>query len=168
MELVRRFFEAPADSFFLFGPRGTGKSTWLKTTFPDALFVDLLDPDVYRTYVSRPERLRELIDGKPGTSRVVVDEIQKVPSLLDVVHQMIEEKSRRRLQFILTGSSGRKLRRAGVDLLAGRVLLKTLHPFLVAELASRFSLRESLQMGMLPLVLGAASPEQTLKSYVSL
>lgn len=168
MDIVGRFFKAPRGSFFLFGPRGTGKSTLLKASFPDALFVDLLDPDSYRTYVSRPERLRALVEGNPGISRLVIDEIQKVPALLDVVHQLIEEKSRRPLQFILTGSSSRKLRRAGVDLLAGRVLLKTLHPFLAAELGSRFNLEQSLRLGLLPLVLAAKEPEETLKSYVSL
>ncbi|MBI4425195.1 MAG: ATP-binding protein [Elusimicrobia bacterium] len=168
MDIIRRFFKAPRDSFFLFGPRGTGKSTLLKADFPDALFVDLLDPDSYRTYVSRPEHLRALVEGNPGASQLVIDEIQKVPALLDVVHQLIEDKSRRPLRFILTGSSSRKLRRAGVDLLAGRVLLKTLHPFLAAELGSRFNLERALSLGSLPLVLSAKGPEETLKSYVAL
>ncbi len=168
MDTIKRFFKAPQDSFFLFGPRGTGKSTLLKANFPDALFVDLLDPDSYRTYVSHPEQLRALVEGNSQVSRFVIDEIQKVPSLLDVVHQLIEEKSRRSGQFILTGSSSRKLRRAGVNLLAGRVLLKTLHPFLAAELGSRFHLEQSLRLGLLPLVLAAKEPEETLKSYVSL
>ena len=168
MDNVGRFFKTPPDSFFLFGPRGTGKSTLLKENFPDALFVDLLDPYSYRTYVSHPEQLRVLVEGNPGISRFVIDEIQKAPSLLDVVHQLIEEKSRRPAQFILTGSSSRKLRRAGVNLLAGRVLLKTLHPFLAAELGRRFNLEQSLRLGLLPLVLAAKQPEETLKSYVSL
>ncbi|MBI5594704.1 MAG: ATP-binding protein [Elusimicrobia bacterium] len=140
----------------------------LKAEFPDAVFVDLLDPDSYRAYVSRPERLRALVEGNPGASRFVIDEIQKAPALLDVVHQLIEERRRRPVQFILTGSSGRKLRRAGVNLLAGRVLLKTLHPFLAAELGSSFSLEQVQRLGLLPLVLGAKEPEETLKSYVSL
>jgi predicted AAA+ superfamily ATPase len=118
--------------------------------------------------VSHPEQLHALVEGHPEASRVVIDEIQKVPSLLDVVHQLIEEKSRRRLQFILTGSSSRKLRRAGVDLLAGRVLLKTLHPFMAAELGTKFDLERSMRLGLLPLVLAAPEPEETLKSYVSL
>ncbi|MFA6003713.1 MAG: DUF4143 domain-containing protein [Elusimicrobiota bacterium] len=168
MDTIGRLFQTPRDSFFLFGPRGTGKSTLLKTKFPDALIVDLLDPDSYRTYLSRPEQLRILVEGNPGISRLVIDEIQKVPALLDVVHQLIEDKSRRSLQFILTGSSSRKLRRAGVDLLAGRVLLKTLHPFLASELGRRFNLEQSLRLGLLPLVLAAKDPEDTLKSYVSL
>ena len=168
MDTVKRFFKSPPDSFFLFGPRGTGKSTLLKEKFSHALFVDLLDPDSYRTYVSHPEQLRALVEGNPKTSQFVIDEIQKIPALLDVVHQLIEEKSRRPVQFILTGSSSRKLRRTGVNLLAGRVLLKTLHPFLAAELGSRFNLEQSLRLGLLPLVLAAKDPEETLKSYVSL
>lgn len=168
MDSIRRFFKPPQGSFFLFGPRGTGKSTLLKTGFPDAVFVDLLDPDSYRAYVSRPERLRDLVDGHPRASRFVVDEIQKAPALLDVVHQLLEDKERRPVQFILTGSSSRKLRRAGVNPLARRVLLKTLHPFLAAELGRRFSLEQSLRLGLLPLVLAAKEPEETLKSYVSL
>ncbi len=168
METVGRFFKPPRDSFFLFGPRGTGKSTLLKAAYPDALTLDLLDPDSYRTYVGHPERLRALVEGNPGVARVVIDEVQKAPPLLDVVHQLVEEKKRRPLQFILTGSSSRKLRRAGVDLLAGRVLLKTLHPFMAAELGSRFDLELSLRLGLLPLVLAADAPEDTLKSYVSL
>lgn len=168
MEIIGRFFKVPKESFFLFGPRGTGKSTWLKANLPGAIFVDLLDPDSFRTYLNHPERLRELLAGHPKASKVVLDEIQKVPALLDVVHQLIEEKSRPPLQFVLTGSSSRKLKRAGADLLAGRVLLKTLHPFMAAELGTRFRLDSACRIGLLPLVLGAADPEQTLKSYVAL
>ncbi|MCX5682401.1 MAG: AAA family ATPase, partial [Planctomycetota bacterium] len=168
MELIRRLFTVPKGSFFLFGPRGTGKSTWLRQNFPDAIYLDLLDPETFRAYLAHPERLREAIEGNPMARVIVVDEIQKVPALLDVVHKLIEEKSRPSLSFILTGSSARKLKRTGVDLLAGRLLMKTLHPFMAAELGPRFDLRTSLRLGMLPLVLGAAEPEETLKSYVSL
>jgi predicted AAA+ superfamily ATPase len=168
MELVRRFFQAPKDSFFLFGPRGTGKSTWLRETFPDAIYIDLLDQEAFRYYLARPERLGEVIGGSPRAGTVVIDEIQKVPSLLDVVHRLMETKGGRHVRFILTGSSARKLRRGGTDLLAGRAVLKTLHPFLAGELGPRFSLVRSLELGTLPLVLGAAEPAETLKSYVSL
>lgn len=168
MELIRRFFSPPTGSFFLLGPRGTGKSTWLRESFPKAVYIDLLDPEAYRAYLARPERLREAVEGSPQAKKVVIDEIQKVPSLLDVVHKLTEEKGRRALQFILTGSSARKLKRAGVDLLAGRLLLRTLHPFMAAELGSHFDLARGLQLGMLPLVLDAADPQETLSSYVSL
>jgi uncharacterized protein len=168
MELIPRLFVPPRGSFFLLGPRGTGKSTWLHQNYPEAVYVDLLDPETFRTYLARPERLRETIDGHPRASAVVIDEIQKAPALLDMVHKLLEEKPRRSLQFILTGSSARKLKRTGVDLLAGRLLLKTLHPFMAAELGPRFDLSRSLRLGLLPLVLGAADPAETLKSYVSL
>lgn len=86
MELKRRFFHPPADSYLLFGPRGTGKSTFLRNMYPDVLWVDLLQPEIYRTYLAKPERLVELVDGNPDKRTVVIDEIQKAPALLDVVH----------------------------------------------------------------------------------
>ena len=164
MALVSRFFEIPVQSCFLFGPRGTGKSTWLRHRLPDALFVDLLDPALQRSLEARPERLRELLAGaRPET--VVIDEIQRVPELLTVVHAMLEEPSPPR--FILTGSSARKLRRGGADLLGGRAIQCTLHPFMAAELPT-FELESALETGLLPLVLGAAQPAATLAGYASL
>ena len=168
METVPRLFRAPAGSFFLFGPRGTGKSTWLRREFPRALTIDFLDPETVRAYSARPERLREAVEGAPGARQVVIDEIQRVPELLNVVHQLIEEKHRGPLQFILTGSSARKLKRTGVNLLGGRLLLKTMHPFMAAELGARFDLERSLEFGMLPLVLGSGAPAETLRSYAAL
>jgi predicted AAA+ superfamily ATPase len=161
-----RFFQAPESHYFLFGPRGTGKSTWLRETYPAALWVDLLAPEAQRLYSARPERLRELVDGNPEKTVVVLDEIQKVPALLDVVHELIERRSGP--LFVLTGSSARKLRREGVDLLAGRALRRSLHPFLAAELGSLFRLETALTEGLVPLVWSAAQPRETLKSYVSL
>ena len=126
MEFTHRFIKDPGNNFFLFGPRGTGKTTWLKQTLNNAVFVDLLDPAVYRNYAAAPERLRDLAAAqKPGTA-VVIDEIPKVPQLLDMVHLLIE--TRRDHRFVLTGSSARKLKRSGVDLLAGRAVVKTMHP----------------------------------------
>src|SRR5262249_17266547 len=86
IEFHRRFLPIPKQSFFLFGRRGTGKSTWLRHLFPEALFVDLLQPDVYREMSARPERLREPVLGAPQQETVVVDEVQRVPELLNVVH----------------------------------------------------------------------------------
>ena len=149
MEFQRRFLPVPEQSFFLFGPRGTGKSTWLRHMFPEALFVDLLHPDVYREMSARPERLRELVLGSPQRVTVVVDEVQRVPELLNVVHALIEQPVRQ--QFVLTGSSARKLRRGRIDLLAGRALYHTLHPFMAAEWPS-FQLSTAFQTGLLPLV----------------
>lgn len=165
MELLPRFFQTPERSFFLFGPRGTGKSTWLKAVFPDALFIDLLKPDAFRQLKARPERLSELVAGSPGQRSVVVDEVQRVPELLHVVHDLIEQQSGK--QFILTCSSARKLRRGGVDLLAGRAIQRTMHPFMAAELPD-FELDAALETGLLPLVLAADEPQEVLSAYVSL
>lgn len=165
MEITGRFIEPPRHSFFLFGPRGTGKSTWLRQTLPDALVVDLLQPDVARELTARPERLRDLVRGAPRRSTVVIDEVQRVPELLQVVHAILESNDRRR--FVLTGSSARKLRRGGVNLLAGRAVVRTLHPFMAAELG-RFDLEAALTRGLLPLVVAADQPDDVLRAYASL
>jgi len=161
MEIKPRAFQDPNQSFFLFGPRGTGKTTWLRQKLENAIFIELLDPESFRNYSARPERLREVVEGqRPGTT-IVIDEIQKVPQLLDVVHQLIEQKSGWR--FILTGSSARKLKRADVDLLAGRAVVKTMHPFMAGELGEDFLLEKALTLGMVPLVLDAPNPEERLE-----
>ena len=160
-----RFFTAPPDSFFLFGPRGTGKTTLVTGAFPTALHVNLLRPDVYRRLQARPERLRELVLAHAAEPVVVIDEVQRVPELLNVVHDLIE--SGPELRYILTGSSARKLRRGGVDLLAGRALVRTLHPFMAAEWPS-FTLEESLRVGLLPLVVDAGDPRDVLAAYATL
>jgi predicted AAA+ superfamily ATPase len=165
MELLSRFFKGSEQSFFLFGPRGTGKSTWLKQHYPDAVMIDLLAPELFRAYSARPERLREITDGAAGKT-IIIDEVQKIPELLDVVHQLVEGDSE--LQFILTGSSARKLKRTGVDLLAGRAIVKTMHPFMAAELKNSFSLAASLKFGLVPLITSSLSPQETLASYVAL
>jgi len=166
MEFVGRFFSDPDESFFLFGPRGTGKSTWAKAHFKAAVRVDLLAPDVLRAYDARPERLRELVAAHPDCRVFVIDEVQRVPELLSVVHALIEEHGGWR--FVLTGSSARKIKRTGVDLLAGRALLRTLHPFMAAELGDDFSLEDALTYGMLPVVLGSKKPDDVLQTYASL
>jgi predicted AAA+ superfamily ATPase len=166
MATVPRFFRAPETHFFLFGPRGTGKSTWLGEAYPGALTLDLLAPDVRRLYEARPERLRNLVAGNPDATTVVIDEVQKVPELLDVVHQLIERGGGPR--FVLTGSSARKLKRSGVDLLAGRAALKSMHPFMAAELGSRFDLDLALRRGLLPLVWDSDEPKEVLRAYAGL
>jgi predicted AAA+ superfamily ATPase len=165
MELQGRFLRAPARSFFLFGPRGTGKTTWLRQAIPEALVIDLLLPEVSRELSARPERLGDLVRGAPDRPTVVLDEVQRVPELLNVVHAILESRDRR--QFVLTGSSARKLRRGGVDLLAGRALVRTLHPFMAAEL-DRFDLDHALRRGLLPLALAAERPEDVLRAYAAL
>ncbi|MEW5745576.1 MAG: AAA family ATPase [Nitrospirota bacterium] len=166
METIRRFLKAERQSFFLLGPRGAGKSTFIKTAYPEALYIDLLLPDVFRNYTAYPERLREVVHAQKGKKTVVVDEVQKAPQLLEVVHSLIEEK--KGLQFILTGSSARKLRKAGVNLLAGRALMKHMHPFTAAELKELFDLERALGIGMIPLILSSADPAATLQAYVDL
>jgi len=164
--LIPRIFNPPKGSYFLFGPRGTGKSTLLRLMHPEAIWIDLLQPDLFRSYQARPERLREVVNAHPHMSVVVIDEIQKATDLLSVVHSLIEEK--RKMQFILTGSSSRKLKRTGVDLLAGRVLKCSLHPFMASELGNRFKLDVAFEQGLLPLVVMSEDHEQVLKTYAAL
>ncbi len=166
METVHRFLEDPGQSFFLFGARGTGKSTWLREVFPQATVIDLLDPAVLRAYLSRPERIEEVAGALREPAVLVIDEVQKVPRILDAVHSLMERKTRTR--FVLTGSSTRKLRRAGVDLLAGRALLRTMHPFMAAELGSGFDLETALARGLLPVVVDSQRPAEALAAYVGL
>jgi predicted AAA+ superfamily ATPase len=133
--------------------------------FPHALFLDLLQPDLARELIARPERLADLVKGSPHHDPVVIDEVQRVPELLNVVHALLESPDRR--QFVLTGSSARKLRRGGADLLAGRAVVRTLHPFMAAELPD-FDLPAALSRGLLPLVVAAPDPGDVLRAYASL
>ena len=165
MEFVSRFCRIPDQSCFLLGPRGTGKTTWLRNRLPDALFLDLLEPALHRSLIAYPERLRELLAGAPGKNTIVIDEIQRIPELLTVIHAIVEEGSPPR--FVLTGSSARKLRRGGVDLLAGRAVYRTMHPFMAAELPE-FDIDRALRVGMLPLVASADDPADVLDAYASL
>ena len=166
MEMISRFPHPPDTSFFLFGARGTGKSTWTAQAFPGALHLDLLRPDLERELRARPERLRERVHAAKAGATVVIDEVQKIPALLDVVHQLIEEK--REWRFVLTGSSARKLRRGGTDLMAGRAILRRMHPFMAAELGAQFSLDRSLRHGLVPIVWTAAMPDEVLAAYIGL
>jgi predicted AAA+ superfamily ATPase len=167
METIDRFLKIPKGSFFLFGPRGTGKSTLITTSnLPNTLYFDLLDPETFRALSSRPELLGQRIDAAPGIRTVILDEVQKIPQILDVVHRLIERKSG--IQFVLTGSSSRKLKRGGADLLAGRALLRTLHAFMASELKKRWNFERSLRLGMLPVVLDSPDPEDTLRTYAAL
>jgi predicted AAA+ superfamily ATPase len=149
-------------SFFLLGPRGTGKSTWLRSQFPTAYFIDLLDYAVYTELLAHPDRLEALI-GASDAQTVILDEVQRLPGLLDEVHRLIEKK---KLRFVLTGSSARKLRRGGVNLLAGRARTCTMHPLTAAELGPDFDLRHSLTFGQLPSSYVSEDPSHYLRSYV--
>lgn len=166
MSFFLRCFEKPEQSFFLFGPRGTGKSTLMKEIYKDALWIDLLRPEVLRSYLARPERLYDLIKGNPQKTAIVIDEVQKAPSLLAIAHSLIEEK--KGVQFILTGSSSRKLKRSAADLLAGRALKRVFHPFMACELTGAFSLDSALHDGLLPLVIMEKNPSDVLQTYIAL
>jgi len=161
--MYSRSLQPPEEkSFFLFGPRGTGKTVWVRERFAESVYLDLLDSELYTEFLASPARLDRRI---PPDYRgwVVLDEIQKVPAILDEVHRLIE---RRRLRFALTGSSARRLGRKGVNLLAGRALTLRMHPLTSRELGSDFRLRHSLRYGQLPAVYTEKDPKGFLQSYV--
>jgi len=161
---IRRLLTPPERSFFLFGPRGTGKSTWLRDVLPGAFRVDLLDTSLYYELQREPHRLEALIGRHPENAWVILDEIQKAPALLDEVHRLM---SSRRWRFALCGSSARQLRKAGVNLLAGRALTMTMAPFSAVELAARFDLAAALEYGLLPVVqMDRRYAVGTLRAYV--
>jgi predicted AAA+ superfamily ATPase len=163
----KRFFTPPDGSnYFLFGPRGTGKSTWLKEHYSAAYWIDLLDPETFRFYQAGPERLKAVLEERSHVKIVVIDEVQKAPELLNVVHSLIEEK--KGYQFVLTGSSARKLKKEGANLLGGRALLKHMPPFFAGELGKSFNLERNLRLGMLPIVLDSPSPEEVLRAYAGI
>lgn len=166
MRHIKRYLIPPKQSFFLLGPRGTGKTTWIHEHFKEAIWIDLLLPEEVQFYGAKPGRLLEVLNSMPLKKTVVIDEIQKLPELLPLVHLIIEEK--KGYQFILTGSSARKLKRTGVDLLAGRALLKIMNPFTAFELGTLFTLERALEIGMIPIVWDNPTPEKVLKSYSSL
>jgi len=151
-----------AKSFFLFGPRGTGKTTWVKSAFPKAVYIDLLEAELFNDLTANPQRLSSFI---PSDFKdwVIIDEIQRIPDLLHEVHRLIESK---KYQFILTGSSPRKLKRKGPNLLAGRALTFSLHPLSVAELGNDFRLEHSLRYGHLPSVYTETASQKYLEAYV--
>jgi predicted AAA+ superfamily ATPase len=148
-------------SAFLFGPRQTGKSTLLRTLFPQAKIYDLLEADTFRELSAAPELIRQRL--RAEDTLVVIDEIQKLPSLLDEVHLLIERN--KSLRFILTGSSARKLRRGGANLLAGRALTCHLHPLIAPEVGYDH-LYERLNRGSLPAILTSPIPQELLRAYV--
>jgi len=149
-------------SILLLGPRGVGKTSWAKNAFPNALYLDLLDADVYTPLQANPKRLEHLIPSD-FSDWVVLDEVQKLPELLNEVHRLIES---RRQRFILTGSSARSLKRKGVNLLAGRALHYFMHPLTAVELGEVFDLKQALLFGQLPSIASEPNPEHYLKTYV--
>jgi len=163
--MLQRILKAPQQSFFLMGPRGSGKSTWLRATFRDAYVFDLLSEEVFQRLLARPGFFADELRAVSTDKWVIVDEVQRLPGLLNEVHRFSEEK---RLRFVLCGSSARKLKRAGVNLLAGRALHRSMHPFVPEELGTQFDLEESLGCGLLPIVWDSPAKENTLMAYAQL
>lgn len=163
---IERVFKEPEKSYFLFGPRGTGKSTMTEKNHPDALLIDLRQAELRYRLTANPDQLKELVEAQPDGKTIIIDEIQKIPELLPIVHLLIEKK--RKWKFILTGSSARKLKRQGVDLLGGRALKKVLHPFIAYELKEQFNLDDALRYGLIPLRFASEDYQSTLQAYIDL
>ena len=147
--MFARLLKLPKKSFLLFGPRGCGKSTWLKTHLKEALWFDLLQNDVFFPLTSHPEVFREKVLASDRSRWVVVDEIQRVPVLLNEVHSLIESHG---YKFALTGSSARKLKRDHANLLAGRALVLGLFPLVQSEYGEEINIEEAMSFGTLPIV----------------
>ena len=149
-------------SCFLFGPRQCGKSSLVRETMQDAHVFNLLSGDTFAHLARNPNYIDETCrDNRP----VVIDEIQKMPALLDEVHRLIEEKGKR---FLLTGSSARKLRKGGFNLLGGRARIRNLHPFSASELGDAFDLDRAVNVGLVPGIWFSDDPEEDLAGYISL
>ena len=158
--------EPGAETFFLWGPRQAGKSTLLRQRYPDGVWVDLLKADDFRRYVARPELLRQELEASgPDPSRqVVIDEVQKVPALLDEVHWLIENRG---LSFALCGSSARKVRRGAANLLGGRALRYELRGLTAGEIGEDFDLDRALNHGLLPRMYESSRPRRLLDAYIA-
>lgn len=150
-------------SFFLFGPRGTGKTTWIKNNFKGSLYLDFLDSGLFVDLLASPQKLESLIP-KNFTDWVVIDEVQRVPALLSEIHRLIESRG---IKFVITGSSARKLRAKGTNLLAGRALSYNLYPLTAEELKGDFNLSHALEYGHLPATFKEADPKSFLESYIA-
>jgi predicted AAA+ superfamily ATPase len=153
-----------AETFFLWGPRQTGKTTLLRSAYPDAVWIDLLKADEYRRYLQNPERLRGELAARPSARQVVIDEVQKVPPLLDEVHWLHE---RHGIQFALCGSSARKVKRGQANLLGGRAVRRELLGLTALEIGRDFDLDRLLNHGYLPRMYLSSQPRRLLNGYVA-
>lgn len=165
--MVSRILKKPLThhkSFFLLGPRGTGKTYWLKQHLADQVYIDLLNTEVYTHLLANPHRLEAFIP-KHYSGWIIIDEVQRIPALLNEVHRLIESKQG--YVFILTGSSARSLRKKGVNLLAGRALTYHMHPLVPHEIGENFNLSKALNLGLLPAILTEPNPNAYLKAYVA-
>lgn len=164
--MYKRLLNKPLEgthSFFLFGPRGTGKTSWLRSKIPNGLYIDLLNQEIFFELLKEPHRIEAMIP-KGFTDWIIIDEVQKIPDLLNEVHRMIESY---RYRFILTGSSARTLKRKGTNLLAGRALHYKMFPLTAIELGDDFRIERSLKVGQLPTVHHQdVDPENYLRSYI--
>lgn len=162
--MLKRLLQLPIEqSFFLFGARGTGKSTLIEHVFDhqNSLWIDLLEPEQEDLFARQPSELTAMVAGlNDKQTHVVIDEIQKVPKLLNVVHSLIEKTNKK---FILTGSSARKLKYGGADLLAGRAFVYHLFPFSYLELGTKFELDTALHWGLLPKIYSFNNDEERLR-----
>lgn len=148
-------------SYFLFGPRGTGKSSWLRNKYDDSNYIDLLDDEIFTALTANPKKIADYITNEKLP--VVIDEVQKAPHLLDEVHRLIETK---KYKFALTGSSARKLKKSGVNLLAGRAYTYNLHPLTCVEMKSDFNLLNAMKFGLLPMATQVKDAHKYLHSYI--
>jgi predicted AAA+ superfamily ATPase len=148
----------------LWGPRQTGKTTLLRATYPDAVWIDLLQAEEYRRYLQNPERLREELALRPAVRQVVIDEVQKVPQLLDEAHWLHEH---RKIRLALCGSSARKVKRGQANLLGGRAVRHELHGLTAGEIGREFDLDRMLNHGYLPRMYLSDEPRRLLNGYVA-
>jgi predicted AAA+ superfamily ATPase len=151
-------------SYFLLGPRGTGKTTYLKESFPDYLYLNLLEKSLYFDLLKEPDRIKNIIGS--SNKHIIIDEVQKIPDLLDIVHRLIEEEKK---IFILTGSSARKLKKANTNFLAGRALNAKMFPLTSIELGDDFNFEKAITFGMLPALYDENKnipPKEYLETYV--
>lgn len=160
-----RLLPVPDRSFFLFGVRGVGKSTWVRMMLPEATRFDLLDEALFTDLLADPALFGNLLSSVEPGHWVVVDEVQRIPALLNEVHRQIEERD---IRFALLGSSARKLKTAGTNLLAGRAARKAMYPLTPAELGGDFDLDDALRFGTIPLVWTADDRREVLESYTQL
>jgi predicted AAA+ superfamily ATPase len=165
ISLLERILQPPSQSFFLLGPRGTGKSTWVQAIFPDAHVFDLLSEATYQSLLADPGLFANQLNAISPGKWVVIDEVQRLPALLNEVHRFIEKKQ---FKFVLCGSSARKLKRAGINLLAGRALNRSMHPFVPEELDEPINIKTTLQFGLLPVVWDSVEKTETLAAYTQL
>ncbi|MFH1874011.1 MAG: AAA family ATPase [Pseudomonadota bacterium] len=161
--MYTRILKKPKNSILLFGPRGTGKSTWLKQCYPDTPNYDLLNTQEALRLSKNPSLIYNELETYPPGTWVVLDEVQKVPALLDEVHRLIENK---KLNFVLSGSSARKLKKGGANLLAGRAQMQHMFPFVSKEVDFKIKTPEVFRFGMLPMAYLSQEPIPYLRTYV--